>query len=454
MGRNGAAPDGRQRTQELLDWLLRNGKREQLCAEVAAISGAPRELVEDALQEVCERAAATDKCHGTSEGEVYKWLLTSTLHRVGKLLGRAHRRREVLVDPDGALLERLGAIPGADVEVLEREREREVGELVRTAIEPLNERQRHVAALHSRGAGGREIARHLGSSERRVKHLKAETYAVARDTLVEAAGGGCQDGERLIGRFWFGLASAGERTAAQLHLPGCERCATLHRRLELMHEKIAALLPVPAAAQADPALVERTLHKSAQALAHAKQQLADAAGQAKQHAAAGYSRTVEYTPLASVRPGAAATAIAGCLALGGGAAGYCIDKGVDPITGLVDVVQPSPAKPAQERPEQKPPAEEPPDPPQLATPAPTPAPPEPEPTPPAPAPEQPAAAPVPAPAQPAPPPPPPPEPTPPAIQFGEPATPAQSSPPTPAPSPQPAQPAPAPQSGGTDLYGP
>jgi DNA-binding CsgD family transcriptional regulator len=452
VGRIGAAPDPRQRTQELLDWLLRNGRRERLCAEVAAISGAPHELVEDALQEVCERAAATTKCRGTSEGEVYNWLLTATVNRVSRLLGRAHHRHEVLVDRvDGEYCEPLRASAGADVEVLEHERERELGELARTVVEQLDERQRQVAGLHSRGVAGREIARHLGTSERRVKHLKAETYAVARDTLVEAAGGGCQDGERLIGRFWFGLASTSERTAAQLHLPGCERCATLHRRLELMHEKIAVLLPVPAAAQADPGLVERTLHKSAQALAHAKQQLADVAGQAKQHAAAGYARTVEYTPLASVRPGAAATAIAGCLALGGGAAGYCIDKGVNPITGLVDVVERSPAKPAQERPERKPPAEQPPDPPQLATPTPTPAPPqpEPEPTPPAPAPTEPA----PEPAQPAPPPPPPPEPTPPAIQFGEPATPAQSSPPTPAP-PQPPQPAPVPQSGGTDLYGP
>jgi RNA polymerase sigma factor (sigma-70 family) len=457
VGRNGAAPDGRQRAQELLDWLLRNGRREQLCAEVAAISGAPRELVEDALQEVCEHAAAADKCQGTSAGEVYNWLLTATLHRVGKLLGRAHRRREVLVDPDGGLLERLGAGDGADVEVLERERERELRELVRTAIEALNERQRQVAALHSRGLAGREIARHLGSSERRVKHLKAETYAGARDRLVEAAGGGCQDGERLIGRFWFGLASASERSAAHLHLSGCERCATLHQRLELMHEKIAALLPVPAAVQADPGLVERTLHKTAQALTSAKQQLADAAGQAKQHAAAGYARAVEYTPLASARPGAAATAIAGCLALGGGAAGYCIDKGVDPITGLADVVQRSPAKQAQERPKKKPPAEQPPDPPRVATAAPTPAPPEPTPPP---APEQQAATPAPAPAaapapvQPAPPPEPPPEPTPPAVQFGEPTNPAQSSPSTAAPSPQPAQPAPAPPSGGGDLYGP
>ena len=174
---------------------------------------------------------------------------------------------------------------------------------------------------------------------------------------------------------------------------GCERCAAVYHRLEMLHERVAALVPLPAAAQLEPGLLERGLQKTTDAIAslkqyathtggQAKQQLVDAADQAKQHAAAGYSRAVEYTPLASARPGAAATAIAGCLALGGGAAGYCIDKGVDPISGLVEVVQPSPAKPAQARPEHQPADEQPPDPPQLGTAAPTPAPPEAEPAPP------------------------------------------------------------------------
>ena len=51
LGRIGAAPDPRrQGTQELLDWLLRNGRREKLCGEVARISGAPHALVEDVFQ--------------------------------------------------------------------------------------------------------------------------------------------------------------------------------------------------------------------------------------------------------------------------------------------------------------------------------------------------------------------------------------------------------------------
>jgi DNA-directed RNA polymerase specialized sigma24 family protein len=465
VGRNGTAPrPAQQAPHELVAWLLRNGRREKLCNEVARLSGAPYGLVEDALQDVCLLAATTRKCRGRSEGEVYNWLKRTTLRRARRLLERAHLRYEVLVDWSAVNGEVEPAGEGADVELIERERQREQVELAHTVLASLNERQRRVAALHSHGLNGGEIARQLRTSRLRVKHLKAESMARARAALVAQGGGGCEDGERLISRVAFGLASGREQSQAQLHMVGCERCAAVYHRLELLHEKVAALLPLPAAAQVEPGLLERGLHKSIDAIAsvkqhathaggQAKQQLADAAGQAKQHAAAGYSRAVEYTPLASARPGAAATAIAGCLALGGGAAGYCIDKGVDPISGLVEVVQRSPAKPAQAPPEQKPPAEQPPDPPQLATPAPTPAP-EPEPPPAAPAPEQPAAAPAPAPAQPAPPPTPPPEPTPPAVQFGEPATPAQTGPPPPTPSPQPAQPAPAPASGGVDLYGP
>jgi DNA-binding CsgD family transcriptional regulator len=462
MAGNATAPGpGTREPQELVAWLLGNGRRERLCNEVAGISGAPAGLVEDALQDVCLLAATTRKCRGRSEGEVYNWLKRATLRRVKRLLERAHLRHEVLVDWSAVTSEIAPASEGADVELIERERQREQADLARNVLASLNERQRRVAALHSHGLQGSEIARQLRTSRLRVKHLKAESMARARAALVAEGGGGCEEGERLISRVAFGLASGREHSQAQLHMVGCERCAAVHHRLELLHEKVAALLPLPAAAQVEPDLLERGLHKSIDAIAslkqhathaggHAKQQLADAAAQAKQQAAAGYSRAVEYTPLATARPGAAATAIAGCLALGGGAAGYCIDKGVDPITGLVDIVHRSPAKPAQTPPEQTPPAEQRPDPPQLATPAPSPAPPEPEPeqVPTAPAPEQPA--PTPAPAQPAPPP----EPTPPAVQFGEPATPAQTSPPPPAATPPPAQPAPAPQSGGVDLYGP
>jgi RNA polymerase sigma factor (sigma-70 family) len=420
----------------VLDWLLRNGRREEICTSVARRTGAPRDLVEDALQDVCR--IATTKCRGETRGEVYNWLLKATLRRVAKLRSRSHHRHELLVDLSSDEPKLTAASDGADVEVLERERERELAAVANSVVAKLNERQRRVAALHSRQVAGREIAQHLGTSERRVKRLKEETFARARHALVEAAGGGCDQGERLISRFSFGLASPRERTEAQLHLAGCERCGTLYQRLEHVHEKVAALLPIPAAASADTSLVERTLQKTSEVLAQAKQQVADASTHAKQQAAAGYTRAMEYTPLAGARPGAAATAIAGCLALGGGAAGYCIDRGVDPVTGFVDILRPAPTDPPPE-PQDEPVAKQlPTQTPLATTPAPVPAEPQP----------------VIQPERQATPPPPPPEPTPAGVQFGEPATASQAAASTPTESHQPARPAAVPQNGGTDLYGP
>jgi hypothetical protein len=56
----------------------------------------------------------------------------------------------------------------------------------------------------------------------------------------------------------------------------------------------------------------------------------------REQATAAYYRTVDPTPLVGVRPGAVATVVAGCLAIGGGAT-YCVKQGTDPIaafTGL------------------------------------------------------------------------------------------------------------------------
>src|SRR5918996_1615154 len=211
VGRSGTAPrPGQQAPDELLAWLLRNGRRERLCNEVTGISGAPAGLVEDALQDVCLLAATKRKCRGRSEGEVYNWLKQSTLWRVRRLLDRAHLRYEVLVDWRAVESELASARAGADVELIERERQRQQAELAQTVLASLNERQRCVAALHSHGLTGPEIARQLGTSRLRVKHLKAESMARARAPLVAQGGGGFEDGERLISRLAFGLASGRE----------------------------------------------------------------------------------------------------------------------------------------------------------------------------------------------------------------------------------------------------
>jgi hypothetical protein len=124
--------------------------------------------------------------------------------------------------------------------------------------------------------------------------------------------------------------------AAQLHLATCPRCGALYERLDVWREKVAAVLPIPAVAQARPGLLERAVHAAADRVGGPEPRpsgVLDASGRLKQHAAATYSRVVDPTPLAGVRPGAVAAALAGCLAVGGGAT-YCVQRGVDPIAGL------------------------------------------------------------------------------------------------------------------------
>jgi hypothetical protein len=143
---------------------------------------------------------------------------------------------------------------------------------------------------------------------------------------------------------------SGSKTAeAHAHLATCPRCAELFRRLELWREKAGALLPAPPTVeQAQPGTLERALHSIGDGLGAAHRHIADSTGlfrqqaseapsQLKQQATNVYYRALDPTPLAGVRPGAAATVIAGCLALGGGAT-YCAQQGVDPVQGIQGLI--------------------------------------------------------------------------------------------------------------------
>jgi RNA polymerase sigma factor (sigma-70 family) len=66
--------------------------------------------------------------------------------------------------------------------------------------------------------------------------------------------------------------------------------------------------------------LDRTAQKATESVASLKQQASTA-----------YTRAVDPTPLAAVRPGTVASVVASCIAIGGGAATYCADQGVNPI---------------------------------------------------------------------------------------------------------------------------
>ena len=385
-------------TVALVEHIARGEPAARLRAQVARWHPeATLDQVEDAFQEAC--LLAVRRARGRSEGEIFTWIRTTTSHKVSAIVEA--RRREQLAGATVGDLDagRAAAVDGPpEDELIKREDQADLERLMAAVLERLSERQRDVAALHTHGRKRPQIAEHLHLSVRTVKRELEQILTVGRLELARFAGHGCAEGEELVRRFAFGLASSGQRDQAQLHLALCPRCAAFHERLGEWHQKAAAMLPLPAAEQANPGLLERATHGVGETASGLKQQLVEGGAQLKQHAASAYYRAVDPTPLSAVRPGAAATAIAGCLALGGGAT-YCVEHGVSPLNEIADIVTPAPKS---RHPPPKPPAAKPPTP--TATPPPaTPQAQTPAPKPEAPAPAQETPAPS-APAQPVPPP--------------------------------------------------
>lgn len=318
--------------------------------------GASAEEIEGAIQTACDRFV--DKAEGISApGQVYAWIRT-TAHRV---LGREddHHLREFAVDPTDVNLQELAAEdPGPAEEAIAHEEEAELATLVREVSDSLPDRKRDILALYSAGHKRPEIASRLGLSERAVKRDLLEIMDEARAAIARKAGGGCLRGEPLVLRFAYGLAGTAECEQARLHMKSCRRCEVLWERLELWREKAAVLLPAPAVEGASPGLLGRLAHRTADGLASVKQQVLGGTSQAKQQAATTYSRAVDPTPLAGARPGTVAAVLVSCVTIGGGAATYCAQNHVDPLsaaTGLIagseEESKPSPSSTPPETPE-------------------------------------------------------------------------------------------------------
>lgn len=347
---SGHAPGGKT-TRALIEFIVCSEAGAKLRSQVAGWHpGSTPDEVEDAFQEAC--VLAQRSCRGQTEGEVFVWLRTTTHRELGHLKQRAWRRARVEVLVDNTELEAQptpGTVVSLEDALIDLEDHAEVERVSWAVLDRLSARQREVAVLHSHGRRRPEIAEHLGMTPRSVKRTLERVMAVGRAELVRLAGHGCEAGEELVSRFAFGLASPREMGQAQLHLASCRTCAGLYERLDLWREKVAVVLPVPAVEQAHPGILERTLHGAADTLSTVRRQVTEAVGGArehttdgathfKQHVTSAYYRSVDPTPLAGVRPGAAAATIASCLAIGGGAT-YCAQQGVDPLAGLSGVIR-------------------------------------------------------------------------------------------------------------------
>ena len=406
--------------------------------------------IDDAFQEAVKRALIA--CRGEREYEVYSFLRVTMRNC---LSDRRHRvAHECSEDSDGATL--AGAIDerlSPAGQVARRESRQELYELRCAVISRLGERQRRVFTMRVEGLDVRTIAERESASEKAIRKDVERIYAVGREEVLRRAGFGCPEGHHLVSRYAFRLRA--DWAAAQLHIASCERCGRFFASLDSWRERAATVLPFPAAGSAEPGAVSHALERAGEGLAElrdkvaggpgsTRQHVSDAAGAVKQHTAAAMSR-IDPTPLAGARPGGVTAAVVGCLAIGGGAATFCIENGVDPIGGIAAIV-------AEEQAETTPdegsrPAEAVNQHPPIAPPTALGSPEAPAPTPV----EEPRAQPPPPPA----PEPPPPEPTPAAVQFGEPASPPPAAPASSeSSSPTHAEPAPVPAEGGTDLYGP
>ncbi|HEU4705600.1 MAG TPA: sigma-70 family RNA polymerase sigma factor [Solirubrobacterales bacterium] len=318
-------------TDALLQSLVRGKRGEALRAQLTARY--PEiwvEEIEEAIQYACK--SFLSEAEGiTDSGKVYTWIRTAALRYLNREANR--RRREVVIDPITVERGRFSDddATGPAEELIELEDDADLEMLVGEVSSSLSERRRDVLALYGAGYKRPQIADRLGLPERVVKRDLRAILDEARATLARLAGGGCERGEPLVMRLACGISSPDESAKAREHLSQCRRCELLSERLIAWREKAGAMLPVPVAEGASPGVVRRIADSAGEKLSALKQQVLDGGAQVKQHATATYYRAVDPTPLAAARPGAVAAMIASCVAIGGGAATYCVHAGVDPL---------------------------------------------------------------------------------------------------------------------------
>lgn len=375
-------------TDELFQSLVREGpgRGEALRTQLAAsYPDSSADAIEEAIQYACK--SFLDEAEDISApGQVYAWIRTAAHRSLGREADRRHR--EVAVDPVEDGLDRIGAaeVAGPVEELIELEDDADLELLVGEVSASLSERRRDVLALHGAGCPRSQIAERLGLPERVVKRDIEAIMDEARATLARLAGGGCERGEPLVMRFLCGISDPVESAQAREHLSRCGRCELFSERLVAWREKAGAMLPAPVAEGASPGVLGRIAESSTERLAALKQHVLDGGAQLKQHATTTYYRAVDPTPLAAARPGTAAAVIASCIAIGGGAATYCVEQGVDPLGAAKGLIASAPEEteptPPPAEPESTGPTYTPAETPVVEEPAPTPEPtPQPEPEP-------------------------------------------------------------------------
>jgi RNA polymerase sigma factor (sigma-70 family) len=284
---------GPSRADSLLHGFAREGDRgralrAQLAGQFPARSS---DEIEDAVQQACQ--AFLEEGDGISSPDrAYAWIRTAAYRHLIHEVRRENRM--VPVDPTEGALERAASDdPGPAAELIAIEDDQDLAVLVEQVAGSLSGRRRQILALWAIGLKRPEIASRLGVSERSVKRDLIAIMDEARSVLSREVGGGCLQGEPLIARLIYGLASGSEAEQAHRHLERCGRCSAFAERLEAWQSKAGALLPVPAAEAASPGVIERIVGRAGHAIGSARRQILGGGAQALKRASANLSRSVK-----------------------------------------------------------------------------------------------------------------------------------------------------------------
>jgi RNA polymerase sigma factor (sigma-70 family) len=305
-----------------------------------------REAIDEAIQFACK--SFLEEAEGiTASGQIYVWIRTAALRSLNREADRQHR--EVAVDPGaGGLENALVEESDPAKELIAHEDDADLAMLVEKVSSSLPQRSRAVLALYGAGLKRRQIADRLGVPEYEVKHDLRLVMERARAVLARLSGGGCARGEPLIMRFICGISTPEESDQARDHLSHCGRCEAFSEKLIAWREKAGAMLPAPVAEGTSPGVVRHLADSASEKFSALKQHVFDSGAQLKHQVAAATSssRAVDPTPIAGARPGNAVAVIASCLAIGSGAAGVCIDQGVNPLGAAKGLIASTPEESA------------------------------------------------------------------------------------------------------------
>jgi DNA-directed RNA polymerase specialized sigma24 family protein len=232
------------------------------------------------------------------------------------------------VAPDEPLFTTLAdERPPVEEQVLAKDQAR----LARDLIESIDGRQRDVLKLRwDLQLKGSEVRAALGLTRRQYQRLTEEGAAAIAKRVEELEDGTWSRRQRSLLMACLvrttvgdesrrGIASERQRKEAQRLLDSDPHFAAMYADVRGALDRAAVLLPLPLL------FGGRDLSATANAagaLADARERIGDLVGAVKQHALSVYLRTADPVVLAGgARPGAVVAALAGCVAIGGGAFG-------------------------------------------------------------------------------------------------------------------------------------